>query len=109
MTDLALQLMDAARGALPGDPSYRPGMAANVMEAGALALAIQAVFLSEMMESRDAQKDCRPSPERFMARFLGVGQGIGHCVASVEEAGRVIAIDKVMQGMASAMAARRAL
>jgi hypothetical protein len=106
LTELALQVMDAARAILHEDPAYKPNMAAELLEAGALSLAIQSVFLAELMESRDDKGDARPSPERFRARYLALGGGVGNCVAAVEGVGQVVAVDLVMQGMAGTMADR---
>jgi hypothetical protein len=106
LADAALQLLDVARSVLPQDPGYRPGMPAEVMEAASMGLAIQAVFLAELIDARDKRTaEVVVTGERYLARFTGLGAGVGYCLAAgVGTMALRHALERVHLGMARALA-----
>lgn len=79
LADAAMNLMDAARAAATEAPTYKPGKSQDVE---AISMAVQALFMSDFWD-QGAGKKVALEPEVMLARFRGLGMGIGCSVAAM--------------------------
>lgn len=113
LLDLALQLMDACRAVSAqtfGQALGDTGTAVSV----ATQMAVQVVFSAEIAHNRRRGEDewAKIDADEMMARFHGLGAGVGQAVGSFAPAGpeaQLAALIEVNRGLESAMGKRGAI
>lgn len=79
--ELALQLLDACRAEVATIPTGDRVASADDLEASVLSMAVQSVFMADLLETRGADGfTTEMNQARFLARFTGLGAGVGACI-----------------------------
>ena len=114
LAEAALTLLDICRRCVAKDPEAGPSVTQESYLQTTIALAVQAVFMADMMVGRrDENMVSAVTADHVNAKYRGRGQGNAYCVAAIKGVGvngksaplgQTVALMQIQDGMVAQLA-----